>query len=133
MSDLFAVIEVFDWTSEDGATHIHFRITEALLAIAQGTLHADAVETPTDEAFAREWLVQRGLNYRYCMTMSASRLAEPVLGVWMPDGTVLLIDGSHRYFARVLRKLPLVRYRIVGWGDIAPYMTLTGAALRPVP
>lgn len=120
------ILEQFDWTSTDGKTSITFRITEMLGAIAAGQLKTDLITSPLDANFARQWLIKRDLNEYYCRNMSLRRLDQPVLGVWMPDKTVLLIDGSHRYMARYYSGQTTVDYHLVALADWQSYATISG-------
>jgi hypothetical protein len=123
-------VEEFSWTNEEGDLSITFHVTELLFAISQGKVQVEPVRTPLDTTFAERWLSQRSLSYATIATLSRQRMDEPVLGVGMPDGTVLLIDGSHRYMARHLKGLPTVDYNIV-WQPSTwlPYATITKGTL----
>lgn len=120
------VIEQFDWTSPDERTRISFRVTAMLGDIASGKLRVKRITTYLDVDFADTWVAKRDLNPAHIAALSNARLNVPVLGVWMPDGDVLLVDGSHRYMARRLRGETLIDYYTVALPDWQPYATITG-------
>ncbi len=117
-------IETFEWTSEDEKTQISFEVTKMLDEIAAGRLKADHVTTEINETFITTWLSKRELNPLRIVSISRSRLDEPVLGVWMDDA-VLLIDGGHRYLARYALGLKTVDYLLVAESDWRPFSTET--------
>lgn len=117
-------IELFDWTSPDRETSIRFAVTSLSYAMANGQVPFEHVTTALDSEFARIWLPQRELNKDLCANMTKRRRDEPVLGAWMPDGTVLLIDGSHRYMARYLHHEETIDYYLVKYADWKPFATL---------
>lgn len=114
-------IQQFDWTSEDNKHHISFAVTDMLNALKQGTLPFATATVPIDATFAETWCKLRIDNEYYCRNMSQAQMDRPVLGVWMPDETVLLIDGSHRYMARYWHSLPTIDYVLIaeGWQRFA--------------
>jgi hypothetical protein len=59
-------------------------------------------------------------------SMSATRRSMPVLGVWMPDLTVVLIDGGHRYMARVINGEAEITYNLIAEEDWKPYAAISG-------
>ena len=119
-------LERFDWTSPDGNASARFRVTEILDAIAKGGLKAQLVTTAIDTTFVEDWLVKRELNMPLCHRMGVSRMTIPVLGVWMPDGTVLLIDGSHRYMAKYLNGDDTIDYMLIANGDWQRFAQIEG-------
>ena len=103
-----------------------FRVTEILDAIAKGGLKAQLITTAIDTTFVEDWLIKRELNMLLCHRMGVSRMAIPVLGVWMPDGTVLLIDGSHRYMAKYLNGDDTIDYMLIANGDWQRFAQIEG-------
>jgi hypothetical protein len=120
------VTEQFDWLSPEGETSISFRVTAMLADITSGRLPAADVTTELSVEFADTWVSQRELNLEYVRGMSDARRNMPVLGVCMPDETVLLIDGSHRYMARRMHGDTTVDYKLVALGAWEPYATIKG-------
>ena len=127
-ADVFRLrrLERFDWTSPDGNARARFRVTEILDAIAKGGLKAQLVTTALDTTFVEDWLVKRELNMPLCHRMGVSHMTIPVLGVWMPDGTVLLIDGSHRYMAKYLNGDDTIDYMLIANGDWQRFAQIEG-------
>ena len=123
---LFVKIELFDWTSPDEQTTIQFRVTEMLFAIGLGKLQAEHVTTVLDRKFCEEWLSKRELDVVYAQSLSPERLQVPVLGAWMPDQTVTLIDGGHRYLSLYLKQHIYIDYLLVALEDWQPYATIKG-------
>jgi hypothetical protein len=117
-------IEVFDWTSPDEVTSVHFPITIMLRAIAKGQVPYERITAQLDPEFARIWISRRDINIPYCLALPKKRRDEPVLGCWMADDTVLLVDGSHRYMARYLRKETTIDYIILKEVDWKPFAIL---------
>jgi hypothetical protein len=122
-------LEQFDWASPDGKTQATFNVTEMLSAITDGKLKANRITTRIDTTFVEDWLVKRELNMPLCHRMGVSRQAIPVLGVCMPDDSVLLIDGSHRYMAKYLNGDDTIDYMLVANGDWQRFATITGKPL----
>lgn len=117
--------EVFTWTAPDNTQTIYFSIDPLLAGIANGTIPYDSVEAVLDQGWVNAWLVQRELNMRHVSALTQEQIDEPVLGAWMDGGSVLLIDGSHRYMARFLRGLPTVRWHILHQAEWKRYATIT--------
>ena len=123
---LYAKGEQFDWESESGKINIVFNVTALLSAVAAMAIPFEKIKTPLDRNFAREWLPKRGLEMDRVRTMTPKRMAEPVLFACMLNLTVLLIDGTHRYYARYLRGKPDVRGILLQpavWGPFAKITT----------
>ena len=123
-------LQRFDWDSEDGKCHICFRVSEMLNAIAEGKLRYEEVRSPLDVVFARNWVSKRDIRLNRIMAMTTTELNSPVLGVWMPDGSVLLVDGSHRYMARYRLHRDYIDWHLIALGDWQAYATITGE-LKP--
>jgi hypothetical protein len=121
-----ALVQLFDWQSEDNKCRITFDVTRMLCDIAIGKLPYESVTSLMDDNFARKWVLQRDIHPRRVATFTQAELDTPVLGVWMKDATVLLIDGSHRYAARWIKHLPLITWHLVALADWQPYATITG-------
>lgn len=121
-------IEVFDWTLPDEQTTISWQVTAMQLAMHSGRLKYKSVLAQLDPTFAREWLIKRELNMNYVRSLKSPRLREPVLGACMPDKdkTVVLIDGSHRYYRRYLDGCTVVPYRLILPEDWLPYAEIKG-------
>jgi hypothetical protein len=119
------LIQSFAWTSEDQKEHITFDVTAMLDAIRDKTLSVEAVTTALDANFAETWVTKRDLNNYYCRNMSLRQMKSPVLGVWMLDGSVLLIDGSHRYMARYYAGYTEIDYLLVAYGDWQGFAQIT--------
>lgn len=104
--------EVFSWVSMNGTEELHFRTTimkrflDANPEFAKGCRFT----TEMDGDFAEHVGKFNGLEEDHFNTVTPYRLDEPVLGCIMPDGTVLLVDGSHRYYMRYLRGCDTVEY-----------------------
>jgi len=132
VGDLYFKIEVFDWTSEDTRTTIRFSVSEMLTQIARRALPCREITTPIDANWATTWLPKRDPKIEYAMGLSPERAAEPVLGVWMPDETVLLIDGTHRYMNRFMWGHDTIDWLVVTDPDWRAYAIITGPIAPPV-
>lgn len=97
-----------------------------LSAIANKQLAVQAVITPLDREFANKWLPLRELNMDYVHNMPKSQFDKPVLDVWLPDGTALLIDGSHRYMARVINNKRAIAHHIIAFSDWQSFAQIEG-------
>lgn len=117
--------ETFDWISEDAQTRVRFPITAMLAAMVDKTLNYETLTTRISATFVLAWLVSRvdTTNFR---PISEPRLGEPVLGAWMPDRSILLIDGSHRYYARYQRGLETIDYNVLLEEDWQRFATIRG-------
>lgn len=122
----FSRLEIFSWTSEDLSEAIAFRVTELLHSIAIGETPFDKCEVPLDPAWAQEWLSHRldasSIPYIQRRISQTPRwLDTPVLFCedWHAAGaepvTATLIDGSHRYAARMRFGLNNIRAHLVRW------------------
>lgn len=58
----------------------------------------ETIEIPLDSVAII--VTQRGVDVDHAMRMSIQRVNEPGYGVFMPDGSFLIVDGSHRYVRR---------------------------------
>lgn len=125
---MLKLIQFFDWQSADGKCQITFSVTRMLDDIISGKLATEVLVASLDTDFDSTWIVQRDLNAKHVMTImrDEATLNSPVLGVWMPNGSVLLIDGSHRYMARYLLHKPTIDYMLIALNDWKPYATITG-------
>src|ERR1700678_1750067 len=94
------LLQVFDWQNEEATLSISFNITAILEAIESCELQVEKLTAPLDRSFAEIWVSKRDVNFPYVLNMSPLYRDKPVLCAWMHDGTVLLIDGSHRYTRR---------------------------------
>jgi hypothetical protein len=120
--------EVFTWTSDNGKCTVMFMVSSMLAAIKRGELRHQHILTSIDETFAKKELPRRDLDMRYVNALSAKRLAEPVLGAYWHDGTVILIDGNHRYMALYMAGMPAIEYYLVAYEDWQPYAFIVGNA-----
>ena len=115
--DHFSVLvveQVFSWTDPDGTRTIDFYIDPLLTGIIDGSIPFDTAEVVIDPVWVKEWLVKRDLDPVHLGSLTDDQIDTPVLGAWMEDGSVLLIDGSHRYMARYILAKPTVRYFLLG-------------------
>lgn len=123
---LSIILERFDWESPDQRTRISFRVTEMLLAISTGRLRHEFVTSPLNREFAEEWIQHCEINLDRVNNMTIERKNTPVLGAWYPDKTVILIDGSHRFWRRYLDREEWVDYCLVEFEDWRQYATIEG-------
>jgi hypothetical protein len=56
-----------------------------------------------DRATMRFFLQERGVDMARAKAISLARMEEPGIACLMPDGTGLVVDGSHRLVKRVLQ------------------------------
>lgn len=119
-------LETFDWTAPDNSCQIHLDITSMLAEISAGRLSYRLIKAPLDPDFANDWLLQRIDDLSYMQGLTYARLQVPVLGVDLPDNTVLLVDGAHRYIARLIAHYTTVWHRIVRLPHWLPFATITG-------
>ena len=120
------ILQTFDWTNEEGTVSISLDITRMLEAIDKGELQVEKLTALLDRSFAEMWISRRDINLSYVFNMSPLYRDKPVLGAWLPDETVLLIDGSHRYTRRYKDNLETVDYNLVSLNDWPKYATIKG-------
>jgi hypothetical protein len=60
----------------------------------------ETIETPIVPADARMIDQTRGINHAQLRRMPRQRIDEPGIGVFLEDGSFLLVDGNHRYCKR---------------------------------
>lgn len=128
---LYVVYQVFDWVSVDRKTKIHFRVSELLKAIDQKTISFDTVTTPLDLDWATSWLDHSRIETAHIerlkrMANTHSILYDPALSVAMPGGSYLLIDGSHRYAARLTLGMIEINMFLVEEPVWRPFAEITG-------
>jgi hypothetical protein len=51
----------------------------------------------------RFFLHERGADIAVARALNLQRMDEPGIACWMPDGSILVVDGSHRLVKRVLQ------------------------------
>jgi hypothetical protein len=118
--------ETFDWTSPDQKVRIIFYVTPLLKAIENGSVVAERHSALLDPEWAKAWLTPDRVNADYALSLPRKRLAEPLLGAWMPHGTMLLIDGSHRYYERLRLNMQHFDVHIVPYPDWRRFAIITG-------
>jgi hypothetical protein len=107
-------VEIFQWDGDgNDRPPQHFYVTALLEAIKSYSVPAERISTYLDRAFAEKWVAGRALHMDYVRSMTEEQRKAPVLGVRMPDGGVLLIDGSHRYMACYLAGDETIDYVLV--------------------
>lgn len=128
--------QVFDWTSEDRSTKIHFRVSDLLDAIAAGQVAADLITTPLQREWADSWLSSDRcdeLHVRRLMRMGfGAVLYAPVLSVAMADASYLLIDGAHRYRAHLNLGHKTIDMMLVALSDWQPYAEISSVYYPPL-
>lgn len=105
--------QVFTWNDPSGKRALDFFIEPLLVGIYAGSIPYEELEVTLDPTWVGEWLVKRELDLVHVAALTQAQIDVPVLGAWMDDGSVLLIDGGHRYMARYLHRLPTVTYHIL--------------------
>jgi hypothetical protein len=125
-NNTFHVIQRFDWISEDKETEIHFMVTDLLDDMNSGAVAFERLQAPIDPDWAAAWLIKRDLYLSRILAIRniPALYQEPLLGVTMPNNTVLLIDGSHRYMARLLEGETMNFWHIVHHEDITDFYTV---------
>lgn len=121
-----SITEQFDWESNDKQTTMSFPVTHMLQAIKSGKLKAQRTIAAMDLDFAFNVVSKRDIRNSVINNMTNLRYNEPVLGVWMPDQSVILVDGSHRYMARALNHEQEITYDLLLMPDWMPYATIKG-------
>jgi hypothetical protein len=120
--------EIFTWRSPDDETELTFAVTPLLSALKRGVVPYDLVHAILDREWAATWLVQRDLNLSFVKRLAQNRPAryyDPVLGITMKNGSVLLIDGSHRYMAHYLNGEETIDYHIIPHGSWSSFANTT--------
>lgn len=120
---LYALVETFEWLDPQQPRALIFRTTEIMHDMTRGLLPFDRIITKLDVAWAREVLPLRGLDYDHAARLTPDQIAKPLLGVKMPSGATLLIDGHHRYYRRWQLCKPDVRFYVVQLNHITSYYT----------
>jgi hypothetical protein len=118
--------EVFTWTPDNGKCTVLFMVSSILEAIRRKKIRHKRALTPLDSDFAVGVLTKRELDLDWIHNMSETRLEEPVLCAYWHDGTVILIDGSHRYMALYLAQKPTISCYLIDYEDWQPYAFIFG-------
>lgn len=122
VADCHLMDEIFTHIDPDDGTVRHFNATavmrEATSLMQAGSAHI--LTTLIEEDFVRLVKAERGIEQWKVDRLSMQQLVTPLVGVLMPDDSVLLIDGHHRMVA--LHTLGASTYQIfiVGkgaWGS----------------
>lgn len=107
--------EVFDWTSGDGKTTLHFRTTALQRFLKDNPEYRDdfTVEKEIEADFAEYLYVGRGLEPTVLAKYTYGKIDEPVIGCMMDNGHLLLVDGNHRYYMRYKLGYKTVKYHVI--------------------
>jgi hypothetical protein len=96
----------------DGQVYIHTDKDGVKRCFSVPFLERHRQENPTywelasidiDRATMRLFLQERGVDMARARAISLARMEDPGIACWMPDGTGLVVDGSHRLVKRVLQ------------------------------
>lgn len=126
---IFTIAQIFTWKSPDEKTEIRFAVSDILAAMAAGNIAYETITTPVEKSFARFLAASREPDRAYAERLSEDAYNEPVLFVLLPEGSHLLIDGTHRYYAKYLRALPTIDAFVVAYASVGEFMILKGKPL----
>lgn len=127
--------QIFKHIENDG-TERHFSI---LFLEEHRKRHPDMWELctlPIDRQTARHFIRTRDVDPTFARSISLTRADEPGIACIMPIGTVLLVDGHHRF---VKRALFLDRRDIQAWvcgeevWSLSLVRTVDGTVIIPYP
>src|SRR5574337_769114 len=103
--------ELFEWTN--GTTIYKFRISVMHRFLKDNPEYADSIHFTViiEPDFAENCIAKaRGVDMDRINSLTKERLSEPVIGCTLTDGSVLLVDGNHRYMRRYLDGYKTVDY-----------------------
>jgi hypothetical protein len=89
--------QLFHFTPH-GGQEIVFCIPRLVELREQHPEHWELVDVPIDAEAATTIFNRSGLSAERLRDMMPERLAEPGIGVFMEDGSFLVVDGNHRFF-----------------------------------
>lgn len=116
--------EVFTHIDEETGLVLHvnasamFRAAEQHLACGE----ADAITTYIDHEFIQFIVERRGVEQWKIDRLEEPYLSVPALGVWMPDGSVLTVDGHHRLVRWAARGDDTYRIVVFKWETLWQYL-----------
>jgi hypothetical protein len=93
---------------EDG-TQTYINIT----LLAEAVKDLEIVQAPVCQKHAEFCIKYRGVETHRLQRLLDVKPSDPVLFASWPDGTYLLIDGTHRYVAAAMRKEVEIKARII--------------------
>ena len=96
--------QVFTFGDTGGVVR-HFDISRIRGMFAEVPVEWPLVEMPIGRADEQFMLRHRGVEEGKVRALPLSALDEPGIACWMPDQSLLIIDGTHRLVKRVRRKL----------------------------
>jgi hypothetical protein len=70
------------------------------------------IEAPCDAEGATTIFARGGITYARLSQLSPARLREPGYAVFTDDGSFLIVDGNHRYYARYRAGLDFMRFHV---------------------
>jgi hypothetical protein len=83
-----------------GGEEIIFCVPRLVELHDQHPEHWELVEVPIDAEAATIIFNRSGLSVERLRDMSMERADQPGIGVFMEDGSFLVVDGNHRFFRR---------------------------------
>ncbi len=122
----FLKIETFDWVSPSGKATASVDVTELVAAICRRKVNITTGHTLIQSSDVKHIEATREPNLDYALSLPAARLTVPVIFVEIPDGTQLLVDGTHRFLALYYQGIEIVPFIIVRYPDWLCYATVQG-------
>lgn len=113
---------IFSHVDDDTGVITHFAISLALAWIKEHESEVEKLLVGIEQDTAQMIFTCRGIEDHRLQPLLSVADPEPMLFVFMPDQTHLLIDGSHRYVAAAMRKDPHRRGYVLTWEQVQPFI-----------
>jgi hypothetical protein len=106
---------IFEWESVDKVEKYYFRTgtIDLFLKVNCGFAKRILITTHIEPDFALHIKYNCGIEEHHLMSVTPSRIDEPVIGCHMHNDKVTLVDGNHRYLYRYMQGLKTVEYYVL--------------------
>jgi len=122
--------QIFAFTPPSGRELVFF--VPRLVALRKE--HPDqwhTLDIPLDAEAATIIFGRGGINQRRLRQVARTTLTHPGYGVFLDDGSFLVVDGNHRFFARWQRGFDVMKFHVAWAPDSHPALIDMAATSRP--
>lgn len=90
--------EMFTWIDPGDGRLFTFNVWSMAKYAATRPPSVERIQFTIDPAHVAMILAHRSVDVSYARRLTLAELRVPLIGVEMPDGTTLTVDGHHRYW-----------------------------------
>lgn len=116
--------EIFTHIDEETALSLHINASAMLRAAELHLITGEAqvITTYIDPEFIKFIRERRGVEQWKVDRLEEPYLSLPAIGVWMPDGSCLTVDGHHRLVRWAERGDETYRIVVFDWDALGQYL-----------